>query len=83
MTPKQLKTLRFIDSFIRSNGYSPSYREISDHLGVKSLGGTQLHVKALKRSGYISFMPTMKRDIEITGKGEKHLSNLEGNNVRN
>ena len=52
-TEKQLHVLNFIDEFINNHKYCPAVREIRDGIGLSTISGTQLHLKALERKGYI------------------------------
>jgi repressor LexA len=54
LTPKQAKVLKYISDYIRSEGYPPTVREISRHIGVASTRATITHLEALEKKGYIS-----------------------------
>ena len=53
MTKKQLKLLRFIDSFIKENQYSPSYNEMKEHMGLKSKNSIHQTIYILQEMGYV------------------------------
>ena len=52
-TKKQQELLRFIDGFIKGNGYGPSYREVMRALGYKSVSTVATHVDTLIAKGYL------------------------------
>jgi repressor LexA len=44
VTRKQGELLRFIEDFSERNGYSPSYREIREGLGLSSVAAVAEHI---------------------------------------
>lgn len=54
ITKKQKVLLDFVDSFIRGNGYSPTYREIMRALGYRSVSTVARHVDGLVASGHLA-----------------------------
>jgi len=65
MTPRQKDTLDFIVSFQREHGFSPTYQEIAEGIGVKSIGRIATLVTALKDRGFINTRPGGVRAIEV------------------
>lgn len=63
LTKKQREILDYINEFIASNRYSPSYREIGLHFGLNSLGSVYKHIYALKRKGAITHEKNTTRSI--------------------
>lgn len=53
MTPRQSQTLTFVREFWAENGFSPSYDEIRDALGLKSKSGVWFFLNSLEKQGYI------------------------------
>lgn len=53
LSPRQGQVLEFIKSWIDQYGIAPSFREVGDHLEIKSTNGVSDHVRALERKGYI------------------------------
>lgn len=43
----------FVDSFIREHGRPPTHREISAHIGVRSLNFVHLQLRLLEKKGFI------------------------------
>jgi repressor LexA len=54
LTPRQRELLSFIEDSIRTNGFSPSYREIMLHFGFRSVGSIHKHIQVLKRKGALT-----------------------------
>src|SRR3989338_5186996 len=51
LTKKQTEALSYIQSYLRDNGYAPSYREIADHMGLSSPATIHQHIKTLVEKG--------------------------------
>lgn len=64
LTKKQKQILDFVNKFIGRYGYSPSYMEIADHLGVSSPATIHQHVKALELKGMLKSTANQKRALE-------------------
>ncbi len=72
LTPKQKKVLEFIDSFINEHGSSPTFQEIKDHFGLKSLGSVVDYVNYLKKAGFITTNDNSTRNLELVEQAEKN-----------
>ena len=68
LTKKQHRVYIFIEHFIAQNGFGPSYRDIADHLGVKTTGSIRKYIKVLNEKGYIANDFNKNRAIVITKK---------------
>lgn len=64
-TKKQYELLTFIDAFIRENKYGPSYREVMNALGYKSVSTVAIHIDGLIASGYLRKKDNSARSIEV------------------
>ncbi|MCX6785470.1 MAG: transcriptional repressor LexA [Candidatus Komeilibacteria bacterium] len=64
LTKRQKEILDFIKVYLQKNGYSPSYMEIADHLGVSSPATIHQHVKCLEEKGYLKSQDNQKRALE-------------------
>jgi SOS-response transcriptional repressor LexA len=53
LTTRQRCILDFIVSHLAVNGYSPTFRQIGAHFGIKSTNGVHDHILALVRKGYL------------------------------
>jgi repressor LexA len=67
-TKRQADALTFITGFIASHGYSPSYTEIGDALGIKGRGRIHELVAALEERGLVRKLPHRARSIAIVGR---------------
>lgn len=47
------KILEFLKNYIDENGYSPSYGDIRNAIGVKSLSTVQHHIEILEKEGML------------------------------
>ena len=65
MTDQQLRAFEFIDSYIKANRKSPSFREIMAALGLASPSCPARLVTALAKLGFISSPKNRNRSIEI------------------
>ncbi|MBP9827705.1 transcriptional repressor LexA [Patescibacteria group bacterium] len=54
LTKKQREVLACIEELVRENGYTPSYREIAERLGLSSPATVHQHIKALCEKGIIN-----------------------------
>jgi len=66
VTQKQRKVLNFIEEFVESKRYSPSFQEIADGIGLKSLATVHKHINNLKRKGCLQYAPNVARSVEVT-----------------
>lgn len=65
LTRRQKQILDYLESYIRSNGYAPSFEEIAEHFSFHSLATVHEHLTNLERKGYISRTHNESRSIEI------------------
>lgn len=64
-TKRQHELLRFIDKYIATRGYSPSYDEMKDALGLASKSGVHRLVRGLEERNLINTIPDRARAIVI------------------
>lgn len=64
LTRRQREILDFIESFIQSYGYSPSFEEIAKFFGYRSLATVHEHLSNLERKGYIRRNYNESRSVE-------------------
>ena len=53
LSPKKQRFVNFIQTFIDTHGYSPTFAEIMDGLHIKSPGTVNWYVKELERAGVL------------------------------
>lgn len=81
MTPKMKKALDFISHFISENGYSPSYVEIKESLGLKSISGIHRLVHGLAERKKIEIMGNKSRAIRLVSLCECPKCGFQWNNA--
>ena len=67
---KQQRILDFIQKFISSNGYPPTYQEISGKFNI-IVGTVQDHISALVKKGYLEKTPEISRGLRVVNPAEK------------
>ncbi|GJM49019.1 transcriptional repressor LexA [Weissella soli] len=65
--------LRFIYSFLQSNGYPPAIREIAQAANLASPSTVHGHLKRLESKGFLVRHDDKNRAIELTEAGLAHL----------
>ena len=68
LTKKQKEILDVIVAYVTDHGYSPSYREIAESVGVSSTATVHEHVKNLETKGYLNCDSEQPRCIEVDQK---------------
>ena len=69
LTARQREVFDFIRSFIHTNRYPPTIREIALNFGF-SVKGSYDHVKALQKKGFIRCAGNRSRAIEVVADTE-------------
>lgn len=64
-TKKQRQLLSFIEDFVSSNGYGPSYREIMKGCGYHSVATVAAHVNNLIGKGLLNKKDRSARSLEV------------------
>lgn len=70
LTPVQADVLAVIRRLLNEKGYSPSYREIAEGVGRKSIGHLTQIIDGLEQRGYIRRLPNRSRSIQIISGGK-------------
>lgn len=65
LTLRQANAMRFLQEWIDEKGFSPTFQEIGDALGLLSKSQTHRVVHQLVERGYIGFMKDRARSIAI------------------
>lgn len=68
LTRRQLQAYRFIESYIREHGCSPSFDEIRGGLGMKSKAPVHNMVKRMVERGFVTTLPGRSRSIALTAR---------------
>lgn len=70
LTKRQKEILDFIRSFVEEYGYSPSFEEIAEFFGYRSLATVHEHLSNLEAKGYIRKNYNESRSIELVSGEE-------------
>ena len=73
---KLLDILSYLDFYINKNGFSPSYREISEGVNLKSTNSIKKYLDILENRNLIRRQATKNRTIEIIGKTKQDTIEL-------
>ncbi len=65
LTRRQRQVYDFIAGFVRTNGYSPSFEEIGEGLGLRSLATVHKHISNLESKGFIRRDFNRSRSIDV------------------
>lgn len=66
LTKRQSEIFDFIRTFIESNEYAPSYREIAKHLGLSSVATVAEYISVLEEKGYLTKEGACARSLQLT-----------------
>ncbi len=67
LTEIEQKILDYMVSYLRSNTYQPSIREIGEQFGIKSTKTVSEHLQALADKGFLERDPSRSRGVRILG----------------
>lgn len=76
-TKKQHELLMYIDEFIKTNGYGPSYREVMRALDYKSVSTVAVHVNGLIAQGFLLKRDNSARSLEVVENRQINEENRE------
>jgi repressor LexA len=65
LTRKQHELLVFIDRYLREEGYSPSFEEMKEALGLRSKSGIHRLISALEERGFLRRHHNRARALEV------------------
>lgn len=65
ITARQRDVLDFIESFVEKKRYTPSFQEIANGVGLRSLATVHKHLTNLQRLGFIKRGAHQARTIEL------------------
>jgi len=65
LTKKQRQILDYVESFVSSNGYSPSYEEIAQAFDYSSLATVHEHLTNLEQKGFLRKNYNKSRSLEV------------------
>jgi len=79
LTRRQKEVLDFIVGFIHSNGYSPSFEEIADGVGLASIATVHKHLTALDSKGYLKRSFNQSRALDVAPKYFREIRQQQRN----
>lgn len=68
ISKKQKVMLDYVDGFVKSQGFSPSYREIAEALGYRSIATVAEHINNLVLMGYLRKVDGSARSLELVNQ---------------
>jgi repressor LexA len=77
LTETQQTIYKFIVSFIRENGYSPTMREIQEYFDFQSTNSVVVHLRNLREKGYVTKSSTSK---DCKARTMRLVDDVLGNN---
>jgi len=79
LTRRQRQVIDFIAGFLQEQGYSPSFQEIAQGLGLNSLATVHKHVLTLERKGFLRRHYNQSRSIEPS---QRYLQDVRARQAR-
>ncbi len=76
LTKKQRQILDYVESFVETNGYSPSYEEIAEHFQYSSLATVHEHLTNLEQKGFLRKNYNKSRSLEVV-RADLHAPAIE------
>jgi repressor LexA len=76
LTRKQQQILDFILKWQRTQGATPTYQEIADQFGFRSLNSVTEHVRLLRQKGHLESDPGKARSLRVTSPLAKLRSRI-------
>lgn len=73
-SPAQMKVLQAIHSLHEELGVSPTYMEIAQHVGVRSINSVSEHVRRLVAKGLLRAHEGRSRALSLTPAGTEAVS---------
>jgi repressor LexA len=73
ITERQARMKAFIEEYVASHGYAPTYREIMKHVGIPSLSVVRYNLERLQREGMLDRSPRVARGIRPKTTGVKPI----------
>ncbi len=77
LTGRQQEIWAFLVDYVDGHGYPPTVREIGEAVGLASPSTVHAHLANLERAGYLRRDPTKPRALELTGREERNVVELE------
>jgi|LSQX01.1.fsa_nt_gb repressor LexA len=75
-TKRETQILYAIKELTQKHGYPPSYREINDAVGLKSMSTVNGYIARLAKKGCLARKPGSPRAIALTKKGHQVIEDI-------
>ncbi len=72
---EKIRWLRFIDNYVRKQGWPPTVREIQKHFSISSTSVVDYRLHRLINDGYVHREPGITRGLRITQDGYIFMGN--------
>lgn len=76
LTQKQQRILDFIVKWQRTQGATPTFQEIADQFGFRSLNSVTEHLRLLRQKGFLESEPGKSRSLRVTSPLAKLRSRI-------
>src|SRR5579871_4374821 len=76
LTRKQQQILNFIERWQRTEEQTPTYQEIANEFGFKSLNSVTEHVRLLQQKGFLETDPGRARSLRVVSPLDKFRSRI-------
>src|ERR1700753_1558002 len=77
ITRRQKEVINFLSGFTSRNGYSPSYEEIAQGLGLSSLATVHKHVTNLQNKGLLQRANNRSRSIDVLPQRSQRRNTMD------
>jgi len=71
LTPRQKEILDFIEGYIASHDYAPSYREVAEFFHLSSVATVADHIENLKQKGFLTKDFNEARSLQLTPRWDE------------
>lgn len=71
LTKRQREIYDYIDGFVKKHGYSPSFEEIGDGMGLNSLATVHKHLTNLEKKGLLRRDYNRSRSIDVVPERQR------------
>ena len=68
LTQRQRRVIDYIAGFLEENGYSPSFQEIAEGVGLNSIATVHKHIATLERKGFLKRGHNQSRSLEPSNR---------------
>ena len=81
LTERQQEILDFIQEYLGTKGFPPTFREIAKHFNLASTFGVKRHIDALVKKGFLSNESKTSRTLSLIGDVHNKLKQTSDNTI--